>query len=173
MQSLLLSIILADLAENRNLLGPQVQKVTVCDLCLVDFDPFWVFLCFKVRCLLLAAAKNIIVSLLAFWFQSLCFIEKRSNLIGSPWLFCLQSPLSLLLILTWDPWSKESEGNRISLSFLSLLPITPCPPFSCASCFPFPMWVGTKRDDCGNKSELVTNLFYLYPQCDKRTLTVD
>ena len=29
----------------------RVQKVKVCDLWLVDFDPFCVFLCFKVRCL--------------------------------------------------------------------------------------------------------------------------
>ena len=43
----------------------RVQKVKVCDLWLVDFDPFCVFLCFKVRCLWsqlwLTAAKNAIV----------------------------------------------------------------------------------------------------------------
>ena len=27
----------------------RVQKVIVCDFLLVDFDPFWEFLCFKVR----------------------------------------------------------------------------------------------------------------------------
>ena len=43
-------IILADLLGNRTLLK-QVQKVMVCDLWLVDFDPFCVFLCFKVHCL--------------------------------------------------------------------------------------------------------------------------
>ena len=39
LQSSVLLIILANLAENRNLL-PQVQKVTVCDFRLVDFDSF-------------------------------------------------------------------------------------------------------------------------------------
>ena len=29
----------------------RVQKTMICDLLLVDFDPFCVFLCFKVRCL--------------------------------------------------------------------------------------------------------------------------
>ena len=43
-------IILADLLGNRTLLT-RIQKVMVCDLWLVDFDPFCVFLCFKVRCL--------------------------------------------------------------------------------------------------------------------------
>ena len=45
------SIILADLLGNRSLLQ-QVQKVMVCDLWLVYFDLFCVFLtlCFKVRC---------------------------------------------------------------------------------------------------------------------------
>ena len=46
----LLSIISADLLGNRILLW-RVQKVTVCDLWLANFDPFSVFLCFKVRCL--------------------------------------------------------------------------------------------------------------------------
>ena len=140
------------------------------------FGGFWSILSvsvFQGSLLVACSSKKHYCKLVGFLFQSLCFIEKRSNLIGFPWLFCLQSPLSLLLILTRDTWSREGEGKRISLSFLSLLPITPCPPFSCASCFPFPTWVGTKRDDCGNESELATNLFYLYPQCDKRTLTVD
>ena len=39
LQSSVLLIILANLAENRNLL-PQVQKVTVCDFRLVNFDSF-------------------------------------------------------------------------------------------------------------------------------------
>ena len=43
-------IILADLLGNESFLQ-RVQKVIVCDLWLVDFDPFWGFLCFKVRCL--------------------------------------------------------------------------------------------------------------------------
>ena len=47
---LLPSIILTNLLGNRTLLK-RVQKVMVCDLWLVDFDPFCVFLCFKVRCL--------------------------------------------------------------------------------------------------------------------------
>ena len=38
-----------DLLGNRSLLQ-RVQKVMVCDLWLVDFDPFCVFLCFKVYC---------------------------------------------------------------------------------------------------------------------------
>ena len=38
---------LADLLGNSGLLQ-WVQKVMVCDLCLVDFDLFCVFLCFKV-----------------------------------------------------------------------------------------------------------------------------
>ena len=42
------SIILADLLGNKSLLQ-RVQKVIVCDLWLVDFDPFCVFLCFKGR----------------------------------------------------------------------------------------------------------------------------
>ena len=42
----------ADLLRNRSL--PQrVQKVMVCDLWLVDFDPFCVFLCFKVSLLVI------------------------------------------------------------------------------------------------------------------------
>ena len=44
------SIILTELLGNKILLS-QVQKVMVCDLSLVDFNPFRVFLCFKVRCL--------------------------------------------------------------------------------------------------------------------------
>ena len=44
------SIILTDLLGNKTLLK-RVQKVKVCDLWLVDFDPFCVFLCFQVRCL--------------------------------------------------------------------------------------------------------------------------
>ena len=43
-------IILADLLGNESLLQ-RVQKVIVCDLWSVDFDPFCEFLCFKVRCL--------------------------------------------------------------------------------------------------------------------------
>ena len=43
-------ILLADLLGNESLLQ-RVQKVIVCDLWLVDFDPFCEFLCFKVRCL--------------------------------------------------------------------------------------------------------------------------
>ena len=42
--------ILADLVGNTSLLR-RVQKVMVCDLWLVDLDPFCVFLCFKVCCL--------------------------------------------------------------------------------------------------------------------------
>ena len=38
---------LADLWRNRTLLN-WVQKVMVCDLWLVNFDPFCVFLCFKI-----------------------------------------------------------------------------------------------------------------------------
>ena len=44
------SIILADLLGHRTLLK-QVQKVIVCDLWLVNWNPFCVFVCFKVRCL--------------------------------------------------------------------------------------------------------------------------
>ena len=44
------SIILADLLGNESFLQ-RVQKVIVYDLWLVDFDPFFEFLCFKVRCL--------------------------------------------------------------------------------------------------------------------------
>ena len=44
------SIISAHLLGNRSLLQ-RVQKVMVCDLWLVDFDPFCVFLCFEVSCL--------------------------------------------------------------------------------------------------------------------------
>ena len=51
------TIILADLLGNRTLLK-QVQKVMVCDLWLVDFDPFCVFLCFKVRCLFDGSEKR-------------------------------------------------------------------------------------------------------------------
>ena len=55
------SIILTDFLGNRTLLK-RVQKVKVGDLWLVDFDPFCVFLCFKVHCLWwLTAAKNAIV----------------------------------------------------------------------------------------------------------------
>ena len=43
-------IILADLLGNESFLQ-RVQKVILCDLWLVDFDPFCEFLCFKVRCL--------------------------------------------------------------------------------------------------------------------------
>ena len=43
------SIILVDLLGNRSLFQ-RVQKVMVCDLWLVDFNPFCAFLCFKVRC---------------------------------------------------------------------------------------------------------------------------
>ena len=46
----LLSIILADLLGQRTLLK-RVQKVIVCDLWLADFNPFCLFLRFKVRCL--------------------------------------------------------------------------------------------------------------------------
>ena len=46
----LLSVILTDLLENKTLLW-RVQKVKVCDLWLVDFNLFSVFLCFKVHCL--------------------------------------------------------------------------------------------------------------------------
>ena len=41
-------IILAELLWNESLLR-RVQRVIVCDLWLVDFDPFCEFLCFKVR----------------------------------------------------------------------------------------------------------------------------
>ena len=44
------SIILADLLGSERFLQP-VQKVIVYDLWLVDFVPFFEFLCFKVRCL--------------------------------------------------------------------------------------------------------------------------
>ena len=44
------SIILADLLGNESFLQ-RVQKVIVYGLWLVDFDPFFEFLCFKVRCL--------------------------------------------------------------------------------------------------------------------------
>ena len=44
------SIILADLLGNRSSLQRVFKKVMVCDLWLVDFDPFCAFLCFKVRC---------------------------------------------------------------------------------------------------------------------------
>ena len=43
-------IILTDLLGKESLLQ-RVQKVIVCDLWLVDFDPFCEFLCLKVRCL--------------------------------------------------------------------------------------------------------------------------
>ena len=43
-------IILTDLLGNDSFLQ-RVQKVIVCDLWLVDFDPFREFLCFKVGCL--------------------------------------------------------------------------------------------------------------------------
>ena len=46
LRSLLPSIILALLSENRNLLQWD-DEVMVCDLWLVDFDPFCMFLCFK------------------------------------------------------------------------------------------------------------------------------
>jgi len=46
----LLSIILADFLGQRTLLK-RVQKVIVCDLWLADFNPFCLFLRFKVRCL--------------------------------------------------------------------------------------------------------------------------
>ena len=46
----LLSIILADLLGQRTLLK-RVQKVIVCDPWLADFNPFCLFLRFKVRCL--------------------------------------------------------------------------------------------------------------------------
>ena len=58
------SIISVDLLGNRTFLQ-RVQKVMVCDFWLVDFNPFCVFLCFKVRCLWSqlwsTAAKNAIV----------------------------------------------------------------------------------------------------------------
>ena len=44
------SIILADLLGNRTLLK-RVQRIMVCDLWMVDFDPLRVFVCFKVCCL--------------------------------------------------------------------------------------------------------------------------
>ena len=51
------SIILTELLGNNTLLS-RVQKVMVYDLWLVDFNPFRVFLCFKVRCLWSRAAKK-------------------------------------------------------------------------------------------------------------------
>ena len=50
-------IILADLLGNESLLQ-RVQKVVVCDLWLVDFDPFCEFLGFKVRCLWFYCDQN-------------------------------------------------------------------------------------------------------------------
>ena len=43
------SIILTDPLGNKTLLQ-RVQKFMVCDLLLVDFDPFCVLPCFQVRC---------------------------------------------------------------------------------------------------------------------------
>ena len=71
------SIILTELLGNNTLLS-QVQKVMVCDLWLVDFNPFRVFLCFKVRCLWSRAAKNVIVKA-AFELLSLHVCEKRNK----------------------------------------------------------------------------------------------
>ena len=55
----------------------------VCDVWWVDFDPFCVFLCFKVRCLWAklwsTAAKNAIVRA-AFELKSSPVCEKRSNI---------------------------------------------------------------------------------------------
>ena len=50
LQFSLAPIMVTHLLGNRTLLK-QVQKVMVCDLWLVDFDLFCLFLCFKVHCL--------------------------------------------------------------------------------------------------------------------------
>ena len=42
------------------------QKVVVCDLWLVDFDPFCVFLCFKVRCFVFEKHRKFYLSLKIF-----------------------------------------------------------------------------------------------------------
>ena len=67
------SIILADLLGNESFLQ-RVQKVIVCDLWLVDFDPFCEFLCFKVRCLWSYCDQNpTLIFQIFFFFSSLDF----------------------------------------------------------------------------------------------------
>ena len=57
----------------------------VCDLWLVDFDPFCVFLCFKVRCLWswlwLTAAKNAIVKAAFENFRVRMFVKSAVKLV--------------------------------------------------------------------------------------------
>ena len=92
---------------------------------------------FLVAC---SSKKHYCKLIAGFLFQSLFFIEKRSNLIGHPWLFCLQSSPSLLLILTRDACSRENDGNRIlSLSF-PFFPSPPALPLVVLLFFPFPTW---------------------------------
>ena len=78
----LLSIILADLLGKRTL-HKQVQKVMVCDLWLVDFDPFCGFLCCKICCLWsllwLPAAKNAVVKVWPLNFRVCVFVKSAVN----------------------------------------------------------------------------------------------
>ena len=79
MRFLLPSIILTDLLGDKTLTGLNGHG---CDLWLVDFDPFCVFLCMKICCFWLqswlAVAKNAIVEA-AFELQSSHICEKCSN----------------------------------------------------------------------------------------------
>ena len=79
---LLLSIMLVDLLGKRTL-HKQVQKVMVCDLWLVDFNPFCRFVCCTICCLWsllwLPAAKNAIVKVWPLNFRVCVFVKSAVN----------------------------------------------------------------------------------------------
>ena len=114
----------------------------VCDLLLVDFDPFCVFRCFRVRCLCslwLTAVKNAIMKA-AFELQSSCISEKRSDVRFSSvlqfwitfpntaWLKlkaqlykmcnCPQSPFRVCL--STDGFNADSADHHTLLLFLMM-----------------------------------------------------
>ena len=75
----------------RHLLGK--KRFMVCDLWLVDFDPFFVFLCFKVRC---------------FWTSKFGRVFLKSAVSFS-------LALSFFTFLHWNMASLDSQGEIVSM----------------------------------------------------------
>ena len=101
-------ILLADLVGNRSL-RQRLQKVMVCDLWLVDFEPFRVFLCFKFRWLWswlwFTAAKNAVNKGTLEIQSSLVFERLRKRW---PWEFWIWLLCFLFPILSTGMYFQEN-----------------------------------------------------------------
>ena len=151
---------------NQNLKAPLKKKqLMVCDLWLVDFDPFCVFLCFKVRCiwtskfgrlfLKSAVSVSLALSFLTFLHWNMTRLDSQGDIVSME----IPNPEEKQI---WEGENEWVRSTNIYLcSFCSVLP----PLFDKQGLDSIvTVWLTSKKTKTHDPETLLTTSFGCYPK---------